>query len=186
MLGLLCQLGREATCPCRSGSQGSKYSRLEAEVAAMQRNSATYCEEPAPGPAHDAWLASFDLGSHADEIAAITQDNAFMSELQVRLPNQPIVYLDLACNALRSCPPGLSFIRDLLSAEQANRDLDTHKREFVSRDQANAKVFDARRVLGWMTALAKYQTRTRTFTFIISHFLPFVSGDSRVQKESHC
>ncbi|KAK9868344.1 hypothetical protein WJX84_011259 [Apatococcus fuscideae] len=69
----------------RSGSQGSKYSRLEAEVAAMQRNSATYCEEPAPGPAHDAWLASFDLGSHADEIAAITQDNAFMSELQARI-----------------------------------------------------------------------------------------------------
>ena len=54
------------------GSQGSKYSRLEADIAAMQRNSATYCEEPAAGPAYDSWLQDFDLDAHADEIKRIT------------------------------------------------------------------------------------------------------------------
>lgn len=79
---MLSRISDSVAC-CRSGSQGSKFSRLEADVAAMQRNSATYCEQPAASPEYDAWLADFSLNSRADEIAAICQENAFMSELQV-------------------------------------------------------------------------------------------------------
>ncbi len=72
-------------CSSRIGAQASKYSQLESEIAAMQRNSATYCEEPAAGPAFDSWLKGFDLDAQTDEIKKITEDNAFMSELQVCL-----------------------------------------------------------------------------------------------------
>ena len=68
----------------RAGSQSSKLTRLEAEIAAMQRNSGTYWEEPPASPAYSAWLQSFDLDAHVDEIEQITQENAFMSELQVQ------------------------------------------------------------------------------------------------------
>ena len=38
------------------GGGSSKYSRLEAEVAAMQRDSGTYCDEPPDTDAYEAWL----------------------------------------------------------------------------------------------------------------------------------
>ena len=41
---------------CRRASGGAKYSRLDSEVAAMQRNSATYCDEPADAAEFEAWL----------------------------------------------------------------------------------------------------------------------------------
>ena len=39
-----------------AGGGSSKYSRLEAEVAAMQRDSGTYCDEPPDTDAYEAWL----------------------------------------------------------------------------------------------------------------------------------
>ncbi|KAK9861367.1 hypothetical protein WJX84_006475 [Apatococcus fuscideae] len=69
----------------RSGSHSSKPTQLEADVAAMQRDSATYCEQPAASAEYATWLADFTLDSCTDEIAIICQENAFMSELQTRI-----------------------------------------------------------------------------------------------------
>lgn len=38
------------------GGGAAKYSRLEAEVAAMQRDSGTYCDEPADTADYQEWL----------------------------------------------------------------------------------------------------------------------------------
>ena len=38
------------------GGSGAKYSRLEAEVAAMQRDSSTYCDQPQDGAQFEDWL----------------------------------------------------------------------------------------------------------------------------------
>lgn len=35
---------------------GPKYSRLEADISAMQRSSSTYCDQPEDGPDFGAWL----------------------------------------------------------------------------------------------------------------------------------
>ncbi len=68
-----------------AGGAGARYSRLEAEVSAMQRNSGTYCDEPEDGRDYAAWLAGFDLAARRGEIEAITSGNAFMAELQARI-----------------------------------------------------------------------------------------------------
>ncbi|CAL8468843.1 g8384 [Coccomyxa elongata] len=69
-----------------AASGGSaKYSRLDAEVSAMQRNSSTYCDEPADAADYAAWLAGFDLAARKPDIDAIVADNAFMAELQARI-----------------------------------------------------------------------------------------------------
>jgi len=68
-----------------AGGAGARYSRLEAEVSAMQRNSGTYCDEPEDGRDYAAWLAGFDLAARRGEIEAITAGNAFMAELQARI-----------------------------------------------------------------------------------------------------
>ena len=39
-----------------SAAATSKYSRLEAEVAAMQRDSGTYCDDPPDSDAYEAWF----------------------------------------------------------------------------------------------------------------------------------
>ena len=39
-----------------SAVSSSKYSRLEADVAAMQRDSGTYCDDPPDSDAYEAWL----------------------------------------------------------------------------------------------------------------------------------
>lgn len=38
------------------GTTGAKYSRLDSDIAAMQRDSSTYCDEPADTEAYNAWL----------------------------------------------------------------------------------------------------------------------------------
>lgn len=38
------------------GAAGAKYSRLDSDIAAMQRDSSTYCDEPVDTEAYDAWL----------------------------------------------------------------------------------------------------------------------------------
>ncbi|KAK9831470.1 hypothetical protein WJX81_008364 [Elliptochloris bilobata] len=68
-----------------SGAGGARYSRLEAEVSAMQRNSGTYCDEPEDTSDYAAWLAGFDLAARRSEIDEITAGNAFMAELQARI-----------------------------------------------------------------------------------------------------
>ena len=75
-------------CWVRRGGGGGaarKYSRLDAEVSAMQRNSSTYCDEPEDRAEYEAWLGSFDLAAKRADIEAIVQGNAFMAELQARI-----------------------------------------------------------------------------------------------------
>lgn len=69
----------------RLGGTAAKYSRFEAEVSAMQRDSSTYCDEPEDQEDYQAWLGGFDLGTRKADIEQIIKDNAFMSELQARI-----------------------------------------------------------------------------------------------------
>ena len=88
---MLLQIQGEVTshhCCCASrGGAGAapKYSRLDAEVSAMQRNSSTYCDEPEDRAEYEAWLGSFDLAARRGDIDAIVKSNAFMAELQARI-----------------------------------------------------------------------------------------------------
>lgn len=71
--------------PSKLPKASSKYSRLEADISSMQRDSATYCEEPADSEDYQAWRAGFDLSSYRPAVEALTQENAFMAELQARI-----------------------------------------------------------------------------------------------------
>ena len=51
----------------------------------MQRNSATYCDEPADTEALAAFLAEYDEEARAAQAAEILASNPFMSELHSRL-----------------------------------------------------------------------------------------------------
>ncbi|KAL2611697.1 hypothetical protein R1flu_023389 [Riccia fluitans] len=62
-----------------------KYSRYEAQVNAMQRDSSTYCDEPEDEEDYTAWRSAFKLADKKGDIEAITKDNAFMQELQARM-----------------------------------------------------------------------------------------------------
>ena len=62
----------------------ARYSRFDADVAAMQRDSSTYCDEPEDGDDYRAWLAGFDLAAHRPDVERLIAENTFMSELQVR------------------------------------------------------------------------------------------------------
>ena len=71
--------------PGKVGKGSSKYSRLEADISTMQRDSATYCEEPTDNADYQAWRAQFDMASYKPAVEALTQENAFMAELQARI-----------------------------------------------------------------------------------------------------
>ncbi|KAG0614487.1 hypothetical protein M758_6G180700 [Ceratodon purpureus] len=60
----------------------AKYSRYEAQVNAMQRDSGTYCDEPEDEKDFAAWAADFNLDERTEEIQEILSTNAFMQELQ--------------------------------------------------------------------------------------------------------
>ncbi|DBB01728.1 TPA: hypothetical protein ACH3X1_000352 [Trebouxia sp. C0004] len=62
-----------------------KYSRLEANISSMQRDSATYCDEPADTADYQAWRSKFDLASFKPAVDDLTAANAFMAELQARI-----------------------------------------------------------------------------------------------------
>lgn len=48
---------RQAFCVLRHASKDApKYSRLEAEISAMQRNSSTYCDQPEDTDDFSKWL----------------------------------------------------------------------------------------------------------------------------------
>eukprot|EP00775_Hariotina_reticulata_P011922 gene11922-12066_t len=62
-----------------------KYSRFEAEVAAMQRDSATYCDEPEDIEEYGTWRGSWSMEQAQADIDKILTGNAFMAELQSRI-----------------------------------------------------------------------------------------------------
>ena len=72
----------------RQGSRPSskgRYSRLEADINSMQRDSATYCDEPADTADYQAWRAKFDLAVYKPAVEGLITENAFMAELQARI-----------------------------------------------------------------------------------------------------
>lgn len=72
---------RQGSRPLSKG----KYSRLDADISSMQRDSATYCDEPADTADYQAWRSNFDLTSYKSAVAQLITDNAFMAELQARI-----------------------------------------------------------------------------------------------------
>lgn len=76
--------GRTKRQGSRPLSKG-KYSRLDADISSMQRDSATYCDEPADTAAYQAWRTNFDLASYKPAVQELITDNAFMAELQARI-----------------------------------------------------------------------------------------------------
>lgn len=53
-------------------------------MAAMQRDSTTYCDEPEDVEDFEAWLAGFDLVARKPDVDSLIAENTFMSELQVQ------------------------------------------------------------------------------------------------------
>ena len=68
-----------------AGAGGARYSRLDADVAAMQRDSGTYCDEPEDADDFAAWHETFDLASRKRDVDNLVAGNTFMSELQSRI-----------------------------------------------------------------------------------------------------
>jgi hypothetical protein len=58
----------------------------------MQRNSATYCDEPADIEAFDAFLEEYDVEARSTQAQDVLSRNPFMSELHSRLV--PLVITD--------------------------------------------------------------------------------------------
>jgi len=54
------------------------------KVAAMQRDSSTYCDEP-DAPDYATWRAAFDLAAEEARIDQVVKGNALVAELQARL-----------------------------------------------------------------------------------------------------
>lgn len=75
------RLQRQGSRPSSKG----KYSRLEADINSMQRDSATYCDEPADTADYQAWRAKFDLAVYKPAVEGLITENAFMAELQARI-----------------------------------------------------------------------------------------------------
>jgi len=64
---------------------GAKYSRYESQVSAIQRDSGTYCDEPADKEDFENWVSTFKISDHQSAIEEVLKDNAFMQELQSRI-----------------------------------------------------------------------------------------------------
>jgi len=75
------KMKRQGSRPLSKG----KYSRLEADISSMQRDSATYCDEPADTADYQAWRSKFNLASYKPAVDDLIADNAFMAELQARI-----------------------------------------------------------------------------------------------------
>lgn len=76
----------KVAAPAYSASiQRGKYSRYEALVSAMQRDSSTYCDEPEDTEEYTSWKNSFKLEDKKPDIDTILKENAFMQELQSRI-----------------------------------------------------------------------------------------------------
>lgn len=68
-----------------SAPTSARYSRLNSDIAAMQRNSATYCEEPQDAAGYNAWLQSFETRERTADIEGVRQETPFMVELESRI-----------------------------------------------------------------------------------------------------
>ncbi|KAI7842825.1 hypothetical protein COHA_003571 [Chlorella ohadii] len=77
--------GQHGQTGAAGGAGQQRYSRFEADVAAMQRDSSTYCDEPEDTEEFEAWLAGFDLADRKPDIDQLIAENTFMSELQARI-----------------------------------------------------------------------------------------------------
>jgi hypothetical protein len=66
-------------------NESTKFSRFDADVASMQRDSSTYCDEPDDAEDFEAWNATFNLPGAKPDIAKFLSENTFMSELQARI-----------------------------------------------------------------------------------------------------
>jgi len=63
-------------------------------VAAMQRDSSTYCDEPVDGAAFAVFLSGFSMVGQSGEISRVMRGNAFMTELHSRIV--PLVVDDIS------------------------------------------------------------------------------------------
>ncbi|GAX82674.1 hypothetical protein CEUSTIGMA_g10100.t1 [Chlamydomonas eustigma] len=63
----------------------AKYSRFEAEVASMQRDSNTYLDEPEDVEDFETWKSRFSISGVKEDIKKLLASNSFMSELQSRI-----------------------------------------------------------------------------------------------------
>ena len=78
-------IGSSASSRSLNRGESSKFSRFDADVASMQRDSSTYCDEPDDIEDFEAWTAAFNLPGAKPDIAKILNENTFMSELQARI-----------------------------------------------------------------------------------------------------
>jgi BSD domain len=87
-------------CSTPSGVLGSVFSPhnvgmlclVGVQISAMQRNSATYCDEPADGEAFSMFLEAYEEEARSAQSQEILSSNPFMSELHSRLV--PLVITD--------------------------------------------------------------------------------------------
>jgi hypothetical protein len=65
----------------------AKFSLLEAEIAAMERDPGTYCDTTRTGDVEgfNHWLQTFDLDAHHEEIALICQKNGTVGKMKEEL-----------------------------------------------------------------------------------------------------
>lgn len=75
-------------------TKSQRYSRLESDITAMQRDSSTYCDQPEDTEQFEQWLQDFDLKTMKKEIGSIIGSNAFMAELQSRIVPLIVSYDD--------------------------------------------------------------------------------------------
>jgi hypothetical protein len=75
-------------------NSSQRYSRLEADIAAMQRDSSTYCDQPEDAEQFQQWIQDFNLKEKKKEIGSIIGTNAFMAELQSRIVPLIVSYED--------------------------------------------------------------------------------------------
>lgn len=64
---------------------GGKYSRIEAQIRAIQHDSSTYCEEPEDVEDFKAWQSTFDLRGNKQDVDSLLEENTFLQELLARL-----------------------------------------------------------------------------------------------------
>lgn len=68
-----------------SSSRTAAEEEFEQRVEAMQRDSATYCDEPEDEEDFQEWLKTFNLEERKGEVEDILRNNSFMNELQSRI-----------------------------------------------------------------------------------------------------
>lgn len=62
------QAAQQAALAYATAVTGGKYNHLDSSIAAMQRDSGTYCDEPEDEADFECWLAGFSLEASREEI----------------------------------------------------------------------------------------------------------------------